>query len=92
MTSGNGVVTCSRETTAKYIFFVGAFASASPNQFRIKEMKAFSEVEIGRNVISVTDASVCDPLKCTIGEIDLAHVNNAARFSSKVAEYSFASE
>ena len=55
-------------------------------------MKAFSEVEIGRNVISVTDASVCDPLLCTIGEIDLAHVNNAARFSNKVAEYSFASE
>ena len=54
MTAGNGVVACDRETTANYIFFEGAFDEAVGNSFKIYEMKAFSEVEIGRNVISVT--------------------------------------
>ena len=89
------MIACQRETTAKYIFFVGASVSEAKNQFRFREIKAFSEVEIGRNVISVTpayDANSEDPLKCTIGEVSPAYANKTASFAKKEAKYSFASE
>ena len=60
-------------------------------------MKAFSEEEIGRNVISVvgadpSDSGYNDPLLCTIGDITPDNINKETIFPTGEAQYILASE
>ena len=57
-------------------------------------MKAFSEREIGRDVIEVIgyDINSCNPLWCTLGEIGPENLNNSATFSNGYALYRFSSD
>ena len=47
------MVACQRETEAQYIFLVGTESENADSGIKIREIKAFSEKEIGRNVIEV---------------------------------------
>ena len=53
LTAANGVIKCNRNTTAQYIHFVAGNTDANV-RLHLFEMRAFSEKEIGRDVIQVT--------------------------------------